>query len=290
MVDALRIPCDSSLAMSEYQYYEFVALDQPLTEWQLREVRAISSRADVTPTSFVNDYQWGDFKGDPHEFLEKYYDAMLYFANWGTRRFMAKVPGDALDVKLARLYCTDGGSGVERTSTKAGIVFDFVSDTEEPEDWDEMEQSLSPLIPVREALDAGDLRPLYIGWLASVAAGARDQDETEPPLPPGMTKLPAPLKALVRFLRIDDDLLTAAAKGSEKADDQWQDLKPWLAAMPPKRKDELLLELMTGDPKSTAAELRREFNKQRKNLPRKTPQKGTRTVGELLREAGMTND
>ena len=197
--------------MSEYQYYEFVALDQPLTESQLREVRAISSRAELTPTSFVNEYQWGDFKGDPHKFLEKYYDAMLYYANWGTRRFMAKVPGESLDIKLARLYCAGGETGVEMTSSKTGLIFDFFSNTEEPEDYDEMEQRLSPLIGVREALDAGDLRPLYIGWLASVAAGERDEDETEPPLPPGMTKLPAPLKALAHFLRIDRDLLAAAA-------------------------------------------------------------------------------
>ncbi|HEV2295186.1 MAG TPA: hypothetical protein VGR35_15130 [Tepidisphaeraceae bacterium] len=275
--------------MSEYQYYEFIALDQPLTQSQLREVRAISSRAQLTPTSFVNQYHWGDFKGNPHKFLEKYYDAMLYYANWGTRRFMAKISGDALDMKLARLYCTDGESGVEMTSIRTGFVFDFVSNTDDPEGYDQMEQPLSPLIPVREALEAGDLRPLYIGWLASVAAGERDEDETEPPLPPGMNKLPAPLKALARFLRIDDDLLDAAAKGSERAEDQWQALKPWLAQIPPKRKDDLLLELMTGDPSSTAAQLRRAFNKYRKTLPRKTAKKGTRTVDQLLREAGMRN-
>ncbi len=276
--------------MSEYQYYEFVALDQPLTESQLGEVRAISSRAELTPTSFVNEYQWGDFKGDPHKFLEKYYDAMLYYANWGTRRFMVKVTGDALDIKLARLYCIDGESGMEMTTSKIGFIFDFVSETEESEDFDEMEQRLSPLIPIREALNAGDLRPLYIGWLASVAAGERGKGETEPPLPPGMKKLSAPLKGLAEFLRIPEELLAAAAEGSGKAEDPWPGLEPWLAQMPQRRKDERLLELITGDPNSVAAELRREFNKRRKNRPRKTPDEGARTVGSLLREAGMTND
>ena len=40
----------------------------------------------------------------------------------------------------------------------------------------------------------------------------------------------------------------------------------------------------------TVAELRREFNKQRKNPPPKTLKQGARTVGQLLREAGITND
>lgn len=39
--------------MSEYQYYEFVAIDCPLDERRMGEVRALSTRADITATSFV---------------------------------------------------------------------------------------------------------------------------------------------------------------------------------------------------------------------------------------------
>jgi hypothetical protein len=49
--------------MSEYQYYEFRAVDRPLDDRQMRELRAVSSRAVITPTSFTNEYNWGDFKG-----------------------------------------------------------------------------------------------------------------------------------------------------------------------------------------------------------------------------------
>jgi hypothetical protein len=51
--------------VSEYQYYEFLAVDRPLDAKALAAVRALSTRARITPTSFVNTYQWGDFKGDP---------------------------------------------------------------------------------------------------------------------------------------------------------------------------------------------------------------------------------
>ena len=36
--------------MSEYQYYEFLALDRPLTAEQRAELRSISSRAEITAT------------------------------------------------------------------------------------------------------------------------------------------------------------------------------------------------------------------------------------------------
>src|SRR5687767_6698097 len=45
-------------AMSEYQYYEFRAVDAPLTAKQMRELRAISTRAEITPTRFTNEYHW----------------------------------------------------------------------------------------------------------------------------------------------------------------------------------------------------------------------------------------
>ncbi|MFI6991817.1 hypothetical protein ACI2LC_09125 [Nonomuraea wenchangensis] len=42
--------------MSEYQYYEFLAIDRPLTDKQQAEVRALSTRAHITATSFTNEY------------------------------------------------------------------------------------------------------------------------------------------------------------------------------------------------------------------------------------------
>jgi hypothetical protein len=39
--------------MSEYQYYEFQAIDRPLTEREIRELRSYSTRAKITPTRFL---------------------------------------------------------------------------------------------------------------------------------------------------------------------------------------------------------------------------------------------
>jgi hypothetical protein len=51
--------------VSEYQYYEFLAIDRPLDARQQQELRALSTRARITATRLVNTYHWGDFKGDP---------------------------------------------------------------------------------------------------------------------------------------------------------------------------------------------------------------------------------
>jgi len=51
--------------MSEYQYYEFQAIDRPLDASAREALRALSSRARITATSFTNAYNWGDFSGDP---------------------------------------------------------------------------------------------------------------------------------------------------------------------------------------------------------------------------------
>src|SRR3546814_7435136 len=71
--------------MSEYQYYEFQAIDRPLDQAAQEALRSISSRARITAASFTNHYEWGDLKGDPRAFMERWFDLHLYFANWYTR-------------------------------------------------------------------------------------------------------------------------------------------------------------------------------------------------------------
>src|SRR4051794_27328385 len=99
--------------MSEYQYYEFQAIDRPLTKQQMDELRAISSRAEITPTRFTNSYSYGDFRGDPIELIEQYFDAHVYVANWGTHILMFGIPSKAVDVKVLQAYQAEGGFAVQ---------------------------------------------------------------------------------------------------------------------------------------------------------------------------------
>lgn len=85
--------------MSEYRCYEFLALDRPLSAKQMAELRGISTRAQISPTRFWNEYDWGNLSADPAKLMKSYFDAHLYFANWGTRRLMLRIPKARVDVK-----------------------------------------------------------------------------------------------------------------------------------------------------------------------------------------------
>ena len=67
--------------MSEYQYYEFQAIDRPLSDADRRALRGLSTRARITATSFTNEYHWGDLKGSPVRLMERWFDLHLYLAN-----------------------------------------------------------------------------------------------------------------------------------------------------------------------------------------------------------------
>ena len=49
--------------MSEYQYYEFSAIDGPISDEGLRYARGCSSRANVSRVRWQNTYTFGDFRG-----------------------------------------------------------------------------------------------------------------------------------------------------------------------------------------------------------------------------------
>ena len=55
--------------MSEYQYYEFRAIDRLLTNRQMQELRTISTRAAISRTSFSNYYTFGDLKANSRDLL-----------------------------------------------------------------------------------------------------------------------------------------------------------------------------------------------------------------------------
>lgn len=90
--------------MSEYQCYELLALDRPLTLEEEAALRAISTRADITTTRFWNEYEWGDLKADPAKLVERYFDAHMYVADWGTHRLILRVPTKRVDARALRAY------------------------------------------------------------------------------------------------------------------------------------------------------------------------------------------
>jgi hypothetical protein len=275
--------------MSEYQYYEFRAIDRPLDERAMKALRAITSRAEITPTSLVNVYHFGDFKGDPDRLMDQYFDVHLYVANWGTRRFMLRLPARSFPLTSAKPYCVP--NVLKARATKEHVVLDFHSDSDDgDEDFEEGESWLASLIPLRSDLLAEDLRCLYLSWLAGVENGEVDEDSPEPPVPPGLRQLSGPLRRFVDFLRLDPDLVEVAATGSGEGTSSGpspEELTAWVVELPLAEKDKLLERLMQGEGVPLAGELLRRFRKEQAQRQVKTDREDAsgpapRTAGNLI--------
>ncbi|GAB2734220.1 hypothetical protein GCM10027174_03740 [Salinifilum aidingensis] len=279
--------------MSEYQYYEFLAIDRPLDEDEQDEVRSLSTRARITATSFVNEYHFGDFKGDPNLLMERYYDAHLHVADRGTHRVMFRLPCELLDPDVVGDYCVDDHS-IARVADEF-IVLDFTSEDHLGEfDFDEEAGALLPaIVGVRAELARGDLRPLYLAWLAAYGAWERDEElfdrdadeDPEPPVPPGLGGLTAAQRALAEFLRLDDDLLAIAARTSPPLDEVAEapeELAEQVPHLPVAEKDRLLQRVVRGEAARVRTEMLRRF---RDGTASSTPTPARRTVADLLDEA-----
>ena len=287
--------------MSEYQYYEFRAIDRPLNEAELKRVRALSTRAEITPVSFVNEYHWGDFRGNPTKLMWDYYDAFLYLANWGTRRLMFRLPADLIDRAALEAYCTSDAVSLEVKGKHA--LVEFISEDEEGGGWvDTGEGLLERMLPLREAIIDGDLRALYVGWLAGLNEGADldpdaepdEDDSPEPPVPRGLLKRTAALDALVKFLRVPDDLMAVAAEASPDAPadaDPAESLGTRVASLPEAERNALLADLAAGD----AADVRRRLMRRLRELakppgPLAAAARTDRTAGALLAAARQNTE
>jgi hypothetical protein len=271
--------------MSEYQYYEFQAIDHPLAEADVRALRALSTRARITATSFINSYEWGNFKGDPATLMKRWFDLHLYLANWGTHRLMIRLPRRLLDRQrldrfLRKVEC------VELKDSGENLIVDILRQEIEPEEeWDDGSGWLGALAPLRADLLAGDLRAFYLLWLTAVEADALKPDETEPL--PGIGPMTGALDAFVRFFGINADLVAAAAE--RPADPMLKHplsssaARRIVAELPEHEKIDILTRLLEGD--AHVAYALRALVRDRLSSKADAMPVATRTVGELRTRA-----
>ena len=243
--------------MSEYQYYEFQAIDRPLGEADRAELQALSSRARVTSTSFTNTYNYGDFRGDPRKLVERWFDLHLYIANWGTRRLMIRLPKHFLDPSRIEVFLHEV-EWVETWESGKNLIVDMHFRDEESAyaGWEEGEGWLGALAPLRAELLAGDLRLFYLLWLTAAEAGDLSDDEKEPL--PGIGPLTGALDVFADFFHVDPDLVRASAERPANADGgviSDNAVREAIAAIPETEKTVLLQRLVDGDP-HVAAEVR----------------------------------
>jgi hypothetical protein len=264
--------------MSEYQYYAFQAIDRPLDRAAQQELRKISSRAQITAASFTNHYEWGDLKGDPRNFMERWFDLHLYVANWGARRLMLRLPKRFFDLATIDPFLREV-DWVKVWNSGQNTIIDMYRDEVEPDDeWDDGTGWLAALAPLRGDVLSGDLRLFYLLWLSAVQDDLIADDDVEPL--PGLGPLSGSLETFAEFFDIDPDLVDVAAEcGAGDATISADALGEALAAISEPDKTELLRRLVEGDA-HVAAEL-----KSRIRNMHPAPAAPLRTVGALRKQA-----
>ena len=277
--------------MSEYQRYEFMTIDRPLTRAQLDMVNDLSSHIEASSTHAVIEYHWSGFKHDPIQVLYEFFDGFLYWANWGSPELAFRFPHGILPANLINDY--DFEDFVTFTRHKDYDILDIhFGEMEAPNQW--VEYELGSLIPIRDELMEGDLRALYITWLASqcmMFGYEEDQEEEDyeiivPPVPPDFANLTAAQQALAELLQVPEELLITSARHSvgTKTPTPKDDFGAWIKHLPVERKDEYLLRLANNEPGLSRLFVRdlREMNQNK--------DKGKLSTGELVTYATLNSE
>ena len=251
--------------MSEYQYYEFRAIDRPLTPEAQRAVAALSSRVAPHPRRAIFTYSFGgDLPRSAEDVLVDYYDALLYLTNWGSRQLMFRFPATLVDAEKLRQYNivtrTYPYDAIDVSTRSAYVILDIQLDEEEGWDWIEGEGWLDSLVGLREAVLQQDYRMLYLAWLKGLTlAGDVDEEAQEPPVPPRLRTMSPALERFIELFDVDDDLIQVAAERSGVLDDgiSDDDLLRAIAQLPAEERDAFLLRLAKGEPHLSLALNRR---------------------------------
>ena len=133
--------------MSEYQSYEFQALDRALTSGDQSYLRGLSSRAEIAATSARFVYNYGDFRSDPIEVLEQCFDIMLYVANFGVRQLAIRLPKNLVKPAIFAPYCDT--ECISTSTTKKSTILNIKISMEDYYEWIEEESRLPNLVGLR---------------------------------------------------------------------------------------------------------------------------------------------
>ncbi|WP_340681058.1 hypothetical protein [Paraglaciecola sp.] len=229
--------------MSEYQYYRFESVDGHLDTSQRAALRAISSRADITASSFQVHYHYSGLKAAPADVVLNYFDIGFYFADWGSIDAYIKLPLGTIPGEL--LQTRRGSFQIVETDEWLLLIFSLeeYGDYFAGEDADDFFQYLALL---RAELMQGDWRLLYFMWLKDL-----DYNEELASIPLinfNFNNLSEAQHAFVSLFDIPLGLLKAvslvlAEKPSHHAQHVQLDAQAWLKQLAEEDKNTLLVAL-----------------------------------------------
>ena len=275
--------------MSEYHFYEFRAIDKPLSKEDKAKIGSWSSRTNPSDTGAIFTYSYGSFPKDLITVTEKYFDAMFLINNLGTTRLIFKFPRALLKTDRIRQYCSE--NGLEIIEKSDFILLDIAySEEDGGGNWIEGEGWLSSLISLRNDIINEDYRCLYLIWLKdSISSyeggwGNFVSGDYEPKVPDGLNDLNDALQDFVDIFQINKDCIIAAAENSNfQNPGRPIDLALYLDKLSENEKQDYLNRLLNHEPLlNTKLKTRlKEFLDTNETSIKEAPR---RTIGEIIQK------
>jgi hypothetical protein len=256
--------------MSTFQAHKFRAVDKPLSSEARKEVGSLSSRSIVSSTSASFVYHYGDFRGNPMNILRQHFDLYMYFADWGTKQLMIKLPIDAVDFLELKRYEISTSDyaicGISLNKSSKHVIIDIEWNVEEGGGWMNIDDyDLSDFVAIREAIINGDYSALFVFWLKLAYLKTDpyfEEDEYDedfdgnldmetPPIPSALTIQKTQLLAFAEFFEIDEDVIGSAKKAAQNFGKRTKaiDYAELLQNMSETDKDTFLMQLLDGEPR-----------------------------------------
>ena len=152
--------------------------------------------------------------------------------------------------------------------------------------WIEGEGNLSSLIGLRQEILQGDYRLLYLAWLKAISyldIDELNEEELEPPVPPGLGKLSSSLEAFIDAFELNEHLLKVATTASAaKPSLSEKILKAAITKLERSESDTFLLRLAKGEA-NLSFELRKRLSQMMEVMQDVIT--GERTIRQLLESA-----
>ncbi|ANN18875.1 hypothetical protein SD37_26795 [Amycolatopsis orientalis] len=189
-------------------------------------LRMLPGQPFVSATAFAASMSGRDHSSEMNAFVEKTFDAWLYFDNHGPRQVGFRVPQSVLPETTAAGYAVgDGleGLAVERAGSDLLLRFRYYAEDDEGFNMgEEGDGWLHRILPVREELLAGHLDTLELAGLLGEYGDRMDGDL---PAEYGLSKAG---RALAAYLLIDPAILErwSSERGGMRSVESFRD---WIA-------------------------------------------------------------
>lgn len=273
--------------MNDRRGYAFGNLSKRLTSSEIRKLRVLipNVRVSATTLSFRADPTALSF--DPFVVLHDHFDAWVEVQSSGGRTLYIQLEEAALDAATVSSVAS-----IEELVVRVpgGWRIELCRGHDEPaHDWDDPDANewLTTLLPLVDALRGGDLRALYLGWLAR-ALVELDDDDIEPVVPRGLGAPSRAIETLVDFLGLDPRVVGVAAATSPSMIDELRPLARWVYELDGDEKNTLLLRVIEGDLNVGPTMLKRFRDEQQwaSSTTRRDESIERRSVGELRASLG----